>query len=381
MQANRMRRLLQTTLPRMKPHSVSDGFCWQKKNETSILAPNVHHQLQHCSTKVEGKRIDTSLVQERTLNTITDAKKAKGLYVSPSLADNIKQIFDFFPFSPEVVEGILVDHPEVLVHPSRKILNLVTMVVELSDFTDVTQEEALMFVARSPEILSMDPVKVRAQMSAMISVTSEFHISWNSVMIASPQTIMIDPNHVGKRLMDLQDYFDPQQIRDVVGNNPDIFLMNWSDLRKTMRFLESTMNVSARRVSITPASLTHPLEFYQTRYQFLLRCGHYRHPDPGAKAKIPAEASPALHLITDTSDERFVHKCCPGVSLEEWNTFQSVMEMEKRAEETLLEGDDDDDEEEEGHNYNVKPKTKSPFGKKETRKAKAFSNHLNNKRS
>ena len=159
-----------------------------------------------------------------------------------------------------------------------------------------------MFVARSPEILSMDPVKVyqlqpdqfnhggvlqvRAQMSAMISVTSEFHISWNSVMIASPQTIMIDPNHVGKRLMDLQDYFDPQQvlkfshpnpsipmtypqIRDVVGNNPDIFLMNWSDLRKTMRFLESTMNVSARRVSITPASLTHPLEFYQTRYQVL----------------------------------------------------------------------------------------------------------------
>ena len=33
-----------------------------------------------------------------------------------------------------MVEGILVDHPEVLVHPARKILNLVTMVVELSDF-------------------------------------------------------------------------------------------------------------------------------------------------------------------------------------------------------------------------------------------------------
>ena len=83
-----------------------------------------------------------------------------------------------------MVEGILCDHPEVLVHPARKILNLVAMVVELSDFTDVTQvvlmrwrillggassilkyncchqEEALMFVARSPEILSMDPVKV-----------------------------------------------------------------------------------------------------------------------------------------------------------------------------------------------------------------------------
>ena len=75
-----------------------------------------------------------------------------------------------------MVEGILVEHPEVLVHPARKILNLVTTVVELTDFTDVTQvfapdcmmvfqaicyqEEALMFVARSPEILTMDPVKV-----------------------------------------------------------------------------------------------------------------------------------------------------------------------------------------------------------------------------
>ena len=60
-----------------------------------------------------------------------------------------------------------------------------------------------------------------------------------------------------------------RRMANPIGNNPDIFLMNWSDLRKTMSFLESTMNVSARRVSITPASLTHPLEFYQTRYQVL----------------------------------------------------------------------------------------------------------------
>ena len=67
-------------------------------------------------------------------------------------------------------------------------------------------------------------MQVRAQMSAMISVTSEFHISWNSVMIASPQTIMLDPNHVGKRLMDLQDYFDPQQVSNSHLNNPPILM-------------------------------------------------------------------------------------------------------------------------------------------------------------
>ena len=55
-------------------------------------------------------------------------------------------------------------------------------------------------------------------MSAMIGVTSQFHISWNSVMIASPQTIMLDPKHVGKRLMELQDYFDPEQVGSLLLN-------------------------------------------------------------------------------------------------------------------------------------------------------------------
>ena len=64
-------------------------------------------------------------------------------------------------------------------------------------------------------------------MSAMIGVTSQFHISWNSVMIASPQTIMLDPKHVGKRLMELQDYFDPQQV-DSLLLNPALYSHDFS---------------------------------------------------------------------------------------------------------------------------------------------------------
>ena len=59
-------------------------------------------------------------------------------------------------------------------------------------------------------------------MSAMIGVTSQFHISWNSVMIASPQTIMLNPKHVGKRLMELQDYFDPEQVESLMRPTHDI---------------------------------------------------------------------------------------------------------------------------------------------------------------
>ena len=51
--------------------------------------------------------------------------------------------------------------------------------------------------------------------------------------------------------------------------------------------------------------------------------------------------------------------------------------MERSSEETIVEGDDSD---EEGHNYNVPPKTKSHLSKKEARRVKAFSKHMNNKK-
>ena len=37
--------------------------------------------------------------------------------------------------------------------------------------------------------------QVRAQMSEMVAVTAAYHLSWNSVLVASPQTIMLDPRY------------------------------------------------------------------------------------------------------------------------------------------------------------------------------------------
>ena len=60
------------------------------------------------------------------------------------------------------------------------------------------------------------------------------------------------------------------------------------------------------------------------------------------------ESSPALHLITETDEERFVFKCCPGLSLEEFNVFKAVLMMEEVEEDPEddeeLEYDDDDRE-------------------------------------
>ena len=67
MQGNRMRRMLQTTLPRMRPASVREGFGWRQNTDPLVVAPNVHNHLrQQCwsSTKVGGKDIDDNLVRK-----------------------------------------------------------------------------------------------------------------------------------------------------------------------------------------------------------------------------------------------------------------------------------------------------------------------------
>jgi len=116
---------------------------------------------------------------------------------------------------------------------------------------------------------------------------------------------------------------------------------------------------SAYRIAMTPKSLTHDLEFFQLRYEFLSHSGHYRHPDPGAKSAVPAESSPSLHLVTDTDDDRFVFKCCPGLSLEEFNVFKSLKIIEKYGDTLDHSDNDEEDDEIEGdiNRYTVKTKS------------------------
>ena len=78
---------------------------------------------------------------------------------------------------------------------------------------------------------------------------------------------------------------------------------------------------------------------------------------PSLAKYIPSESSPALHLITETDEERFVYKCCPGLSLEEFNIFKAVLMMEEVDED--LEEDEEieyDDDDRESNTYTVPTK-------------------------
>ena len=76
------------------------------------------------------------------------------------------------------------------------------------------------------------------------------------------------------------------------------------------------------------------------RFEFLSRSGHYRHPDPAAKSALVAEASPLLHLITDTEDERFLNKCCPGITMEEFNVFRTMKVLENQEDPDIIDEDE-----------------------------------------
>merc|ERR1719244_84466 len=189
---------------------------------------------------------------------------------------------------------------------------MIKVVVEVGDFNMLTQEEALVVLARMPDLLE------------------------------SPRSVLLEPRYVSSLLQKLLTYFTPEQVRDLVGNNPGMFLERWQDIKDRLDFMQYKMNVSAHRISVTPDSVIRPVSFLQARYNFLNLSGNYLHPDPSAKSARPIEASPALHLITDTSDERFVGKCCPGLSMEEWTVFLAI-QYQQEVDEIDEDGDVEDD--------------------------------------
>ena len=56
--------------------------------------------------------------EERTKLVLTDRRKLKSIYTPPKFAKNISELFKFFPLSPDKVENILMDYPEVLAEDS-----------------------------------------------------------------------------------------------------------------------------------------------------------------------------------------------------------------------------------------------------------------------
>ncbi|XP_023332795.1 uncharacterized protein LOC111704707 [Eurytemora carolleeae] len=89
------------------------------------------------------------------------------------------------------------------------------------------------------------------------------------------------------------------------------------------------MNVSLHRISKTPDSLQSSLDFYHTRYEFLLRSGFYRHPDANQQGMKLVEAEPELTKIILKSDSEFLEKCSPNITLEELNAFKSILYIDQ----------------------------------------------------
>ena len=70
--------------------------------------------------------------EERTSIILTDRVKLESLYTVPEFHQNIRDLFQFFPLSPDKVEGILLDHPEILNCHSSRVIDFIKLLVGMS---------------------------------------------------------------------------------------------------------------------------------------------------------------------------------------------------------------------------------------------------------
>jgi len=273
--------------------------------------------------------------------------KNKHICLSPRSENKIPQLLSMFPFSQEHIETAIKKEPRLLQYDPEKFFKITQVLVECGDYDIFYQEDAIQFISGYPDILEVDVESFREKISSIFSATVEYEIPWEVVLRDSPQTLMYDTKTISRFLGYLEEEFGTSNVGFVLLNNPDIIGMKISTIKKTIDYLIETMSVSPFRICRSPNVLTCDLEFLQLRYEFVLRSGHYRHPDPGARSAKPEEASPLPHLLLEPSVSRFVAKATPGLSMEEFYVFTALFEEEKLADRTKFDefGFEDNSEE------------------------------------
>ena len=67
--------------------------------------------------------------EDRTRIILKDRARLESLYTVPEFTQNIRDLFHFFPLSPDKVEGILLDHPEILNCDSSRVIDYIQLLV------------------------------------------------------------------------------------------------------------------------------------------------------------------------------------------------------------------------------------------------------------
>ena len=66
---------------------------------------------------------------ERTQIILRDRLRLENLFISPTFNENIRELFNFFPLSPDKVETILLDHPDIVNHEAEKVIEYIKVLV------------------------------------------------------------------------------------------------------------------------------------------------------------------------------------------------------------------------------------------------------------
>ena len=124
--------------------------------------------------------------EKRTQEVLIGQRKINNTFIPHNFRANISELFKFFPLSPERVEIILTESPEILHHDAAKVIEMIQILVDAGDYDIITQEEALLCLARCPDILKIDTLAFKRKLTNLFGVTANYDIPWNVVIVSSP---------------------------------------------------------------------------------------------------------------------------------------------------------------------------------------------------
>lgn len=301
------------------------------------------------TVKIPAADIDIDKLAAELFNEVDAKLKPNRLYASPQVSEDDKlKIITLLlasKISAQTILQILSTHPMLLTYPFPLWEEAIVLLKSYS----FTPTRFLPLIVSSPSLLSGASCTMLKDVLMLLTSLGLSESKRHQIVVKNPKLLAAsETKPMLKRYHNLLGVFTKTEAQSLLLSNPAILTDPWEETKRKIDFVYETMGIRSREIlksRVFERSLLHIM----TRHQFAERAGFYRKPTKheveAVEAKRPAACeagNKSLHELVDSDDESFA-RSIGGLTLDEYQTFATMMAAEYKEDLLSSETDDDSD--------------------------------------
>lgn len=232
----------------------------------------------------------------------------------------VKTCLLHFAISNEKLVKLFTHRPELVFHPVKQWEDVLKILADYG-FSD---QQVLNILSSYPAALKLK----RLQVVSVVEQLQKYDFrdgDYQRVLSNNPLLFGVSAKHTDHRITQLMEIFTKTDIILLSLKIPSILTDEWSSIETKVQYIVFNMNLTQNAI-LKSRIFEHSLDHIYQRYEFCLRAGIFKPPDP--KRRVPGR-NPPLRRMMDSSDLEFLARVCKGVfTMREYRVFCKMLRRE-----------------------------------------------------